>query len=126
MVSNDVHNSPYLLHHVYCSGNEDWLLNCSYRRMYPLESLQFVHYIYFDYISSPSVLCQGSINQSDTLNECISGEIRLANTSNNVEGRVMICAEGTWVNVCGGEWRKVETYLFCKQLLGHPAEGMIV
>ena len=77
------------------------------------------------YTSIAAVLCQGSANQSNNPNECISGEVRLANSSNNVEGRVEICTEGMWVSVCDRYWRIRETRVFCKQLLGHHAKSMI-
>ena len=77
------------------------------------------------YTSIAAVLCQGSANQSNNPNECISGEVRLANSSNNVEGRVEICTEGMWVSVCDSYWGIRVTRVFCKQLLGHHAKGMI-
>ena len=96
-----------------CVGNEDTLFNCTFSsslstRDYPIAA----------------VLCQGSANQSNNPNECISGDVRLANSSNNIEGRVEICTDGMWASVCDRNWGIVETHLFCKQLLGHPAKGM--
>ena len=110
----DAHSSPYLLQSVNCVGDEDTLFNCAYREVSLQQSLR-------GYISIAAVLCQRSTNS----NRCISGEVRLANSSNNVEGRVEICTEGMWVSVCDGNWGRFETHLFCKQLLGHPAKGMI-
>ena len=100
-----------------CVGDEDTLFNCAYRKV---SSSQLTHYY-----SIAAVLCQGSTNQSNNPNQCISGDVRLANSSNNIEGRVEICTEGMWVSVCDRNWRRFETRLFCKQLLGHPAKGMV-
>ena len=108
------HYSPYLLQSVNCVGDEDTLFNCAYRKVPSSQSTR-------DYPLA-AVLCQGSANQS---NECISGDVRLANSSNNIEGRVEICTEGMWVSVYDSYWRKAETRLFCKQLLGHSAKGMV-
>ena len=100
-----------------CIGDEATIFKCTYREASSSQSTR-------DY-SIAAVLCQGSANQSNNSNECISGEVRLANSSNNVEGRVEICTEGIWVSVCSRNWGRVETRLFCEQLLGHPAKGML-
>ena len=115
---NNVHYSPSSLYGVNCVGDEDMLLNCVYSR---LSSSQLLRPPY----SIAAVLCQGSATQSNNPNECISGEVRLANSSNNIEGRVEICTERMWVSVCDRYWGMKETRAFCKQLLGHPAKGIV-
>ena len=115
---DDTHYSPSLLYDVNCVGDEDMLLNCIYSK---LSSSQSLH----RYYSIAAVLCQGSANQSNNPNECISGEVRLGNSSSNIEGRVEICTEGMWVSVCDRNWGIEETRAFCKQLLGHPAKGIV-
>ena len=115
---DDAHYSPFLLQNVNCVGDEDILLNCTYSEASLSRSLRRYYFI-------AAVLCQGNANQSNNPNECISGDVRLANSSNNIEGRVEICTEGMWVSVCDRYWGTVETYIFCKQLLGHPAKGMV-
>ena len=114
----DAHYSPHLLTYVNCVGDEDTLFNCTYTKLSLQRSLQ-------DYTSIAAVLCQGSANQSNNSNECTSGEVRLANSSNNIEGRVEVCTEKIWVSVCDSYWGRFETRLFCKQLLGHTAKGMV-
>ena len=92
---DDAHYSPYLLQDVNCVGDEDTLFNCTYNEL----SLQWSLY---GYTSIAAVLCQGSPNQSNNPNECISGEIRLANSSsNNIEGRVELCTELVFVTDTG-------------------------
>ena len=115
----DAYYSPYSIQYVNCVGDEDTLFNCTYYRELLLEMSLYGH------TSVAAVLCQGSANQSNNSNECISGEVRLANSSNNIEGRVEICTERMWVSVCDTNWGRVETHLFCNQLLGHPAKGMV-
>ena len=112
----DAHYLPYLLQYVNCTGDEDTLFNCAYNEASLVESLR-------GYTSIAAVLCQGSADQSNDPNECIFGEVRLANSSINIEGRVDICTEGMWVSVCDRYWGIEETRLFCKQFLGHPAKG---
>ena len=112
----DAHYSPHWLQSVNCVGDEDTLFNCTYTKVSLQLSLR-------DYPIA-AVLCQGGANQSNNLNKCISGEVRLANSSNNIEGRVEICTEGMWVSVCDRYWGIAETRAFCKQLLGHPAKGI--
>ena len=115
---DDTHYSPSLLQDVNCVGDEDMLLNCTHRKVSLSQSLR-------RYYSIKAVLCQGSTNQSNNPNECISGVVRLGNSSNNIEGRVEICTEGMWVSVCDRYWGIVETRAFCKQLLGNPAKGIV-
>ena len=115
---DDAHYSPSLLKYVYCVGNEDMLLDCTYSKVSSSQSLH-------RYYSIAAVLCQGSATQLNNTNECISGEVQLANSSNNIEGRVEICTEGIWVSVCYRNWGIEETHAFCKQLLGHPAKGIV-
>ena len=115
----DAHYSPHWLRYVNCVGSEDTLFNCTYTKASLVESLYYLH------ASIAAVLCQGSAHQSNFPNKCISGEVRLANSSNNIEGRVEICTEGMWVSVCDRYWGRVETHLFCKQLLGHPVKGTV-
>ena len=114
----DAYYSRHWLRYINCVGDEDTLFNCTYREVSLQWSLR-------RYTSIAAVLCQGSANQSNNLNECISGEVRLANSSNNIEGRVEICTDGMWVSVCDNYWGRVETRLFCKQLLGHPEKGIV-
>ena len=114
----DAYYSPHLLQSVNCVGNEDTLFNCTYREV-PLQ------WSLHGYTLIEAVLCQGSTNQSNNSNECIYGEVRLANSSNNTEGRVEICTEGMWVSVCDRHWGIKETHHFCKQLLVHPVKGMV-
>ena len=112
----DAYYSPHLLRNVNCVGDEDTLFNCTYDEL-PLQ------WSLHGYTFIAAVLCQGSANQSNNPKECISGEVRLANSSNNIEGRVEICTEGMWVSVCDKYWGIEETRAFCKQLLSRPAKG---
>ena len=114
----DAHYSPHWLQSVNCVGDEDTLFNCIYREVSLQQALR-------GYTSIAAVLCQRSTNQSNNSNRCISGEFRLANSSNNIEGRVEICTEGIWVSVCDRNWRRFETRLFCEQLLGPTAKGIV-
>ena len=116
---------PNLLLQVYCNGNEDTLLNCSYFRRLSLSSTS-TSYNALNYRSYPAaaVTCQGNSSQLSH-DECSSGDVRLANSSNNnMEGRVEICTSGMWVSVCDQYWGRYETQVFCKQLLGYPIPGI--
>ena len=114
---------PNLLFQVYCNGNEDALLNCSYNRRLSLSQSSGTSALNYMGYSAAAVTCQG--NSSQLSDECTSGDVRLANSSNNnMEGRVEICTSGMWVSVCDRSWSKYETQIFCKQLLGYPIPGI--
>ena len=57
--------------------------------------------------------------------DCCHGTVRLANSSVSYEGRVEICALGTWKTVCDDYWGTTAAGVVCAQL-GYPRDGMIL
>ena len=109
---------------MYCNGNEVTLLNCRYFRRLSLSQSSGTSALNYRTYSAAAVTCQGNSSQPNH-DECTSGDVRLANSSNNnMEGRVEICTSGTWVSVCDQYWGIYETQVFCKQLLGYPIPGI--
>ena len=51
-----------------------------------------------------------------TLNDCIEGEIRLANNSAENKGRVEICVDGFWGTMCPNNSFTLNANIICKQL----------
>ena len=51
-----------------------------------------------------------------------AGQVRLVGGTNNLEGRVEICASGTWSTVCDDFWSEAEAKIVCQQL-GYPSDG---
>ena len=69
-----------------CNGDEDTLLNCNYTRL-SLSQSSDARALDIRSFPTVAVTCQG--NSSQLSDECSSGEVRLANSSNdNMEGRV--------------------------------------
>ena len=55
---------------------------------------------------------------------CTNGVIRLANGSNELEGRVEICLNDAYGTVCGTtSWNENDAKVVCRQL-GHEMEGL--
>ena len=47
---------------------------------------------------------------------CFSGDIRLVDGSDNLEGRIEICVDGFWSSVCDQSWSSYDAAVACRQL----------
>lgn len=47
---------------------------------------------------------------------CKYGELRLINGTNDAEGRVEVCIDGTWGTVCADKWGDPDASVACWQL----------
>ena len=52
---------------------------------------------------------------------CTSGDIRLANGSSALEGRVELCSQGIWGSIAILFWDYIDAEVVCRQL-GYPWE----
>lgn len=49
--------------------------------------------------------------------ECIDGDIQLVGGAfATLEGRVLICVNGTWGTLCGDQWDDEDARVTCRQL----------
>lgn len=55
---------------------------------------------------------------------CTDGDVRLVGGINEAEGRVEICKNKIWGNVCHNSWGASDADVVCKQL-GYKSKGQI-
>ncbi len=53
---------------------------------------------------------------------CTEGDVRLAEGSTRLEGRVEICKNNLWSTVCDSGWTAVDAIVVCRQL-GYSVAG---
>ena len=47
---------------------------------------------------------------------CVEGDIRLAEGTSRLEGRLEICKNNVWGTVCDQGWDKLDARVVCRQL----------
>ena len=47
---------------------------------------------------------------------CVYGDVRLVNGSNQYEGRVEVCMNNSWHSICDDSWGGNDAIVVCKQL----------
>ena len=124
---------------VECIGNETGLLDCSH----VTEAHEEVTHC--DPIEVAAVTCNGMsvitetfasktacvlIDPSTTFADCLTGEVRFVDLSNNAEedsrqGTIQICVNNAWGSVCSDNiFDDIDAEIFCDQLPGFSGNGM--
>ena len=53
---------------------------------------------------------------------CENGDVRIADTSDPLTGRVEVCVNSVWGTICDNYWDNNDASVVCRQL-GFPGEG---
>ena len=85
---------PINLADVQCTGDEEFLLNCSFTSNHDCFHSNDV-----------SVRCP-----------CFHGDVRLVDGDNNRSGRVELCLNGVWGTVADQQWTTMDAQVVCAQL----------
>ena len=96
-----------------CNGSEISLDECPLTWNHPTSTN------YRDF-SVAGVICQGN---ETFYRGCNDGDLRLIGGESENEGRVEICIDGYWGNVCNQDWDQRDAYVVCRQA-GFQSIGM--
>ena len=77
---------------------------------FPLYSIPFFSHPLFFYVSFLSS------HSSFPYPVCTDGNVRLADGSNKMEGRIEVCLDGVWGTVCHDFWSGIDAQVVCRQL----------
>ncbi|XP_019860060.1 PREDICTED: deleted in malignant brain tumors 1 protein-like [Amphimedon queenslandica] len=89
--------------HLFCAGNEDNFTQCT------TGLIPYWLCVHFYGSFNVGVTC-------DAQPECNNTDIRLVGGSNDNEGRVEVCSNGTWGTICGSSWDNDDAIVVCRQL----------
>ncbi len=53
---------------------------------------------------------------AEVLDNCTHGDVRLVDGSDETEGTVQLCIDGTWGTICDGSWGIQDAIVVCTQL----------
>ena len=145
----DYHNSFYGLgegavhiEEISCQGDEPTLLNCSFVNETTLEfhfndagvrcfnvtgmqsQAKFPRHVLYMYIQAcPIALPLGTVPLLSAEDVCTPGSVRLANSTDGMEGRLEVCLDNVWGTVCQDLFGYDEARVVCGQL-GFSSEGV--
>jgi deleted-in-malignant-brain-tumors protein 1 len=99
-------SGPIWLNHLYCTGNEQSLLDC--RKFGDIGN----HYGCNSHVEDVSINCP--------VNSCTENAVRLVDGLVSTDGTIEICLNGAWTTICSNNWDYKEAFVVCRQL-GLPA-----
>uniref|UniRef100_A0A1X7VPG7 Deleted in malignant brain tumors 1 protein n=1 Tax=Amphimedon queenslandica TaxID=400682 RepID=A0A1X7VPG7_AMPQE len=108
--------APEFIHDLNCTGTEERVLDCLFivRGSYSCSRY-----------SDAAVVCQNqTIIETNIDIACSDGDSRLIGGINDAEGRVEMCYNNFWGQVCHNSWSTSDANVVCKQL-GHQSKGAI-
>ena len=120
-------SAPQFIYDLNCTGSEERVLNCSF-----IVTGSCSRY------SDAAVICQGRciccrlcseftlhvVNITESIDlACSNGDVRLIGGINDAEGRVEMCYNNFWGQVCHSSWDITDANVLCRQL-GYQATGI--
>ena len=121
-----------------CNGSEPRLINCNVASQCSCQTTGYAGVICQGQCSEPlhgysirtcwNVTCTAHnyvIDSSTPMADCVDGELRLVNGSDEREGRLEICFNRAWGTICADEFNQTEATVACGQL-GFSREGAVL
>ena len=122
-------SAPEFIYDLNCTGSEERVLNCPFIVTGSYSCSRY---------SDAAVICQGRciycrlcsefthhiVNTTGNIDlACSNGDVRLIGGINDAEGRVELCYNNFWGQVCDNSWDITDANVLCRQL-GYQATGI--
>uniref|UniRef100_A0A1X7T6A2 Uncharacterized protein n=1 Tax=Amphimedon queenslandica TaxID=400682 RepID=A0A1X7T6A2_AMPQE len=105
-------SAPEFIYDLNCTGSEERVLSCPF-----IVTGSYSCSNYFD----AAVICQ--VNTTGNIDlTCSDGDVRLIGGINDAEGRIEMCYNNFWGQVCDSSWDTTDANVLCRQL-GYQATG---
>ena len=130
----DYSTSPFIFD-LNCTGTEETILDCpyiesagSYSCSSYYDAALICQSMWIPIVHQPLIFISSSFTEDNATNaigyNCSDGDVRLIGGNNDAEGRVEMCYNNFWGQVCHNSWSTNDAGVLCKQL-GYQSAGTV-